>query len=48
MWFGQGTGVSVGVVWEVRVVITCESDITGEGFSVGSFIGASLGLSLGL
>ena len=48
MWFGQGTGVSVGVVCEVCVVITCESDITGEGFGAGFFIGASLGLSLGL
>ena len=27
---------------------TCESDIAGEGVSVGFFIGASLGLSLGL
>ena len=48
MWVGQGTGVSVGVVWEVCVVSTCESDIAGEGVSVGFFIGASLGLSLGL
>ena len=48
MWVGQGTGVMVGVVWEVCDMITCESDITGEGVSVGFSIGASLGLSVGL
>ena len=38
----------VGVVWEVCDLPTCESDITGEGVSVGFSIGASMGLSLGL
>ena len=48
MWVVQGTGVIVGVVWEVCDLTTCESDITGEGVSVGFSIGASLGLSVGL
>jgi hypothetical protein len=40
--------VIVGVVWEVCDLTTCESDITGEGVSVGFSIGASMGLSVGL
>ena len=40
--------VCVDIVRGVCGVVSCGSGITGEGFGVGSFIGASSGLSLGL